>query len=476
MEVSFSSSNPISDTEEKALATLLDAFGTTFELGEIAGAYCRAGRNVDLAGDILYGLQDESSSTTDTSSSVKRHEKPTDIVKSSKGSKPRKVSASVGTVSNVIGKGYCSSTASENHSYKAKKIVKLEVRSPSTENLVSDAAESDFLPRNKPQNNKDIEDFLYKMLGDGFQLERDVIQDVLRCCGYDARKGMEKLLRMSSAKSNKTDDDLSKSAGSHSIVLQNAQSQNSGGRCRDEITREPPSIKNKYSDSAMDILNAWYKPIVIPNDDSPEETYKLSRIRQASHKIVSGHPDDTGSTSKILELQVEGAEEVKEDKYDTLRKASKVNWDAMKAYYEAAVDAFVNGEQDRVDYLIEQGKHFNEKAREADDKSAGKIHEIRSANASTVVSLDLHEQQTREAICLLKLQLSSFSGIPSIHFLKIIVDSGHDTITKGARRRLVIKLLEKQGIKWSEENAGTIKIKVDEIDPRKLTFAKNTGY
>lgn len=37
----------------------------------------------------------------------------------------------------------------------------------------------------------------------------------------------------------------------------------------------------------------------------------------------------------------------------------------------------------------------------------------------------------------------------------------------------MIKLLEKENIKWiEEENSGTISIRVDEIDPGKLSFAK----
>ncbi|KAG9441041.1 hypothetical protein H6P81_016895 [Aristolochia fimbriata] len=472
MEVSSSSSHPKCDIEEKALVALLDAFGSTFELREIASAYCRAEGNVDLAGEILYNSHGENSSSSSAASSVKSDDKSTDVVKSSKVSKAKKVTISVGTVSSVIGKGYCRSTASEKHLTKGKKPVKLEVRYPPSQGLNCDPVGSDFAPRTKPPNNRDVEDFLYKMLGDGFQLEMDVIQEVLRSCGYDARKGMEKLLSMSSAKSNKTDDDVL----SKSVLMENAQNQNCGGR--NEI-EEGSSMKNTYSDSAMDILNAWYTPSVIPKDDSPEETCKLSRVRHANRKVVSGNPDDITSrySSKILKLQVEGSGEVEDDdKYDALRRASKVSWDAMMAYYEAAVDAFVSGKHDRIDYLVEQGKRFHEKAREADDKSAEEMNEIRKANTSTVVTLDLHEQQTREARRLLKLQLSSFSGIPSVHYLNVIVDSGDDTITKGARKRMVIKLLEKHGIRWNEENMGTIKIKVDEIDPRNLSFAKITGY
>ncbi|KAL9463139.1 hypothetical protein AB3S75_001027 [Citrus x aurantiifolia] len=35
---------------------------------------------------------------------------------------------------------------------------------------------------------KDMEDFLFKLLGEGFQLYRDVIQEVHDSCGYDMQK------------------------------------------------------------------------------------------------------------------------------------------------------------------------------------------------------------------------------------------------------------------------------------------------
>ena len=57
-----SSSNvPKYDDEEIVLKGLLDAFGSTFTLDEIATAYCKACRNADLAGEILYDLQGSSS-------------------------------------------------------------------------------------------------------------------------------------------------------------------------------------------------------------------------------------------------------------------------------------------------------------------------------------------------------------------------------------------------------------------------------
>ncbi|XP_043697059.1 putative nuclear RNA export factor SDE5 [Telopea speciosissima] len=89
------------------------------------------------------------------------------------------------------------------------------------------------------------------------------------------------------------------------------------------------------------------------------------------------------------------------------------------------------------------------------------------------MSLDLHDFDAKEAIRLLKFHLASVSGIPVIRYLKVIVESNATDITKGARKRLVRKLLERQSIKWTEEGNGeTILIRVDEIDPKKLSFAR----
>ncbi|KAH9715222.1 hypothetical protein KPL71_020978 [Citrus sinensis] len=41
---------------------------------------------------------------------------------------------------------------------------------------------------------KDTEDFLFKLLGEGSQLNRDVIQEVLDSCGFDMQKSMSKLI------------------------------------------------------------------------------------------------------------------------------------------------------------------------------------------------------------------------------------------------------------------------------------------
>ena len=193
MEVSASS---ISEYDErKALEVLLDAFGSTFSLQEIASAYCKAGRNADLAGEILYDMNKSTSTSTalacnqvtatfneevkdDASSEcysdISEHLCPED--RNPKASNPKRRPVSTGTISGVIGKSYTRSTASARESVATKplkldmtKFPLLECRDKEDK---FDSVKDDLM-------HKDIEGFIFKMLGNGFQLDRGLIQEVL---------------------------------------------------------------------------------------------------------------------------------------------------------------------------------------------------------------------------------------------------------------------------------------------------------
>jgi hypothetical protein len=50
-----------------------------------------------------------------------------------------------------------------------------------------------------------------------------------------------------------------------------------------------------------------------------------------------------------------------EEDYQNYRRAAKQHWDMMKQYYEKAVDAFREGNQKEVEYLLgEVSNHFLE--------------------------------------------------------------------------------------------------------------------
>ncbi|KAK2639101.1 hypothetical protein Ddye_026896 [Dipteronia dyeriana] len=91
-----------------------------------------------------------------------------------------------------------------------------------------------------------------------------------------------------------------------------------------------------------------------------------------------------------------------------------------------------------------------------------------------VLSLDWCELEPKEAIRLLRTNLTSLGGIPSIKYLRVIVGTNDEDTTKGARKRMILKQLEKESIEYEEEENGqAILIRVDKIDPKRLSFAKN---
>ncbi|KAF8411161.1 hypothetical protein HHK36_003704 [Tetracentron sinense] len=318
MEPSSSRSSEY-DGDERDLEVLLDAFGSVLSLRDIASAYCKAGRNAELTGEILYELQGSVSNTVSHASNVKSsnfsfdkiYEKSTKANEGARASKTKKYSVSMGTVSGVLGKGYVRPTPLANESSKATKPLKLDSKDLPVSELWEKESSADFVARNDTMQ-KDVEDFMFQMLGEGFQLDRGTIREVL-----------------------------------------------------DE-----------------------------------------------------------------------------EDSYEVLRRSAKENWVTMKEYYKASADAFAKGDRAQSYKLLEQGHFFNKKAREADEKSAQKILEIRNKETRDEMPLDLHDHGTKEALRLLKFHLTSISGISSMPYLKVILETNDEDVTKGARRRLDMRTMK----------------------------------
>ena len=185
MEVS--GQNIVTCDEEKALKCLLDAFGSAFSLEEIASAYCKASRNADLAGEILYEMQGSSSSSSSHVSNV-----DATVEESSESSdgyslenswqerktlRPKVRPVSVGTVSSIIGKNYVRPMPSANGYCGTTKPVKLDAKGLPMTGIWREKTKPNTLKHN--QLHQDMEDFLFKMLGYGFRLDRDMIRGVL---------------------------------------------------------------------------------------------------------------------------------------------------------------------------------------------------------------------------------------------------------------------------------------------------------
>ncbi|XP_021294710.1 putative nuclear RNA export factor SDE5 isoform X2 [Herrania umbratica] len=568
--------NGLQYDEEKALTSLLDAFGSVFSLKDIASAYCEAGRNADLAGEILFEMQGSTSSvTTDLSAGKMKYDqtsksrgnksqtyyqtnggfivpkenwqplsaagdasngelKSDESSESSGGNnsqnycradgdftapkqecqpvsaasnssngeakndgpsesfcsnslqsswqangdlrapKQKRRPISGGTVSSMLGKGYMKSVPLASGSYPGTKPFKVDSEELPMSELWGEGLKSS--PLKEERLHKDMEDFLFKMLGEGFRLDKDVIRDVLDSCGYDMQKSMEKLLDRSTVnldeenkflgESSKKNNDMHTRAEGPSEKKNSDLSANGG-----ELTR----LQKDRNDLQQDVLAAFFKG---PErfDELPRRRTRFAKRPIALGELVEGPLIDFPAEQKadgVRYQEVEKDDEDEEDGFQALRRAVKEYRGTMKEYYKAAVDAFAKGDPDQANRFLEQGQFFREKARQADEESNQKIFETRNTNTDDEMQLELHDLGAREAIRHLKSHLSLLAGIPLLKYLKVIVETNEEDSSKGSRRRLVLKLLEKESISWSEgETPGVVMIRMDNINPKRLSFAK----
>ena len=199
-----------SDNETRALSTLLDVFGCAFSLDDIADAYVKAKGDVNKAGDFLTDLQlslphisdvepsvatnmsqtdkaveennMENSSQTRTLSQIEHAIEEKHTENSDQARMPEKLqksSAAFGTVSTMLGKQSARATTTVNRASKKDKPLKVELPEYMRDDFKVKSDESVSAPRRETLKNRDVEEFLFCMLGEGFKLNMEVIRDVL---------------------------------------------------------------------------------------------------------------------------------------------------------------------------------------------------------------------------------------------------------------------------------------------------------
>ncbi|KAL6991053.1 hypothetical protein U1Q18_009175 [Sarracenia purpurea var. burkii] len=346
------------DDERRALVGLLDAFGSVFSLEEIAFAYCEAGCDADLAAAMLFNLTDSTSSSSMPSpNSIPNseespesfhsniYEKPFDVEWTSKSSKPRNRPVAGGTVSCVLGKGYLRPKgyprpkSVANESCTGTKPLKLDSNDIPVSQLFSEESSLNSA--------KDTEDFLFKMLGDGFQLDRDMIQEVLGCCGYDVQKSMETLLDLSTVTSEKGNNLF---GGSHKMSTDTCPKLESLSCVRGDMNldlkasgTELPREQKGHNDLQQEVLSALFH-VAQSSEEFPARTVAVNAVKRsrASRQVVVEPLGNTTVEDNVGNINLEhGIEEDDEkDGYLVLRKAVKEYQVAKKEYYKAVSKLF----------------------------------------------------------------------------------------------------------------------------------------
>ncbi|EPS63913.1 hypothetical protein M569_10870, partial [Genlisea aurea] len=133
-------------------------------------------------------------------------------------------------------------------------------------------------------------------------------------------------------------------------------------------------------------------------------------------------------------------------------------------------DAFVKKDYEAAEALMEKGNFFMRKSREADEKSSQRL--VKDSEGKEEYSINLQYFDPKDAIYHLKFQLSTFSGLPNVRYMNVVTGTSDcDSRKRRRRKRLITRLLEEEKIPWTEEGNGwIIKIRVDQIDPKKLDF------
>ncbi|KAJ4836175.1 hypothetical protein Tsubulata_004994 [Turnera subulata] len=388
--------------------------------------------------------------------------------RSCRESKSKRCSASMGTVSGIIGKEYSKHrTTLVADPVQGRKPLKLDHNHFPPDVLWS----GDNQPNVKSGSGLmpgGIEEFLFNMLGDGFQLDRTMIHEVLGLCGYDVQKSVNKLLELSASSLQEFDDVVEQSTGKcedpevlplRESLQQLNLSQSHGAELMSMDSSDPLKKEKDRVGLQREILQSLFD---VPErvEETPKKPFpqRLPRTSRRFVKPVFEHSKEPIEEHKpsAEEPRLDGNEEaeIDEDGYELLREAVKEYWITMREYFKAAVEAYAVGDMARAQKLLDQGQFFNKKAREADEKSFKKLVETREAE---VVSLCLHGLEPKESLHLIRLHLTSLSGIESIKYLRVIIESDNKDAKRVTKKRRLDRQNQREQLTiWDITSSGKV--------------------
>ncbi|KAH8499038.1 hypothetical protein Peur_074182 [Populus x canadensis] len=376
------------------------------------------------------------------------------------GNKQKRVLAVTGTVSTVLGKEYVK-VSPRRDSMKAK----------------------DF--GNGVVEKEEAEQFLCSMLGNDCELSMGVVRDVLCQCGYDVEKALDVLLDLS--------------ASSH-------EQSRSGRHVKDSVNyKEDARFLAERSDNSTDVASdctshsseselqdsVWgcgYRNYyqALTSFKAPSSTTPISNESNLPQKVLeclfnvptsSEHEPSTMNWRNVvkkmqslgpavdvfpsIDALTQQNNYANGEEYHLLRESAKRHWNSRTSYYQKAAAAYSKGERGYAAYLSDQGRIQTKLAQEADKKASQDIFKARNKGITNVITIDLHGQHVKQAMRVLKLHLLFGTYVRSIQTLRVITGCGSRGLGKSKVKQAVTRLLENEGIEWSEENQGVLLIKID---------------
>ena len=462
----------VESSEKQKIDSLMEAF-CSFSVEEATAAYREAGGDLNRAAEVLSNLVDDydpsavsvasGSSGQETGSTSEYGAGSSsscgeDLTRERwfKGRKENRVIAATGMVSSVIAKDYLKPKKEE--FFTSKEICG---------------------KGKKAGDREKAEQFLSSMLGDDCELSLAVVRDVLCQCGYDVDMALNVLLDMSSSS---TDDSLSgrcsgvglsDSPTETSFDIDTSESEPSfwGGYSQRDYSKalmsSPDPFETSQGSSAdpfatsqgssepclpQKVLESLYN---VPR--SPKHEPKAMNWRNVAKKMQSLGIDCSSSSG-------EGSQPdtlAKDDGYHELRKGATEQWNVTKSYYQKAAEAYSKGGRAHAAYLSEKGRAASKLAQRADERASQDIFVARNRDIENVITIDLHGQHVKQAMKLLKMHLLLGSYVPSVQTLRVITGCGSHGFGKSKVKQSVTMLLEREGVRYCEENKGTLLIKLE---------------
>lgn len=362
-----------------------------------------------------------------------------------RGNKGKKLVAATGTVSTVLGKDYMKvSTA----------------RDSTRSNRFLDGA----IAHGKGE---ETEQFLYAMLGEGSELSLAVVRDVLCQCGYNVGKALDVLLDLSASSCEQ-----SRNCTNSNTDVESREDTGSSLECSENFAdRLSDCTSQSYESEPHD--NPWFissecrNYFDVPSSRSIESNvsqevleclYKISKSPQHEPRTMNWRHVAKKMNTFGNELEPHKETIARGDEYTVLRKEAEQHWESMKSSYQKAGVAHSKGQKGYAAVLSEEGRKYSKMGRQAEERASQEIFRARNKNIENAITIDLHGQHVKQAMRLLKFHLL----LPSIQKLKVITGCGSHGVGKSKLKQSVVRLIEREGIEWSEENQGMVVIKLDQ--------------
>ncbi|CAI0540701.1 unnamed protein product [Linum tenue] len=462
------------EEERKILGALMEAFDSA-SIDDAAAAYKEANGDVNRAAEILTTMTDNtdvssgvsgfdtgsgsgSSCSSASSSGSSEGSMEGHLISGGKGfrgnNKQKKVVAVTGTVSTLLGKEYVKASQRRDSS-KSKEF------------------------GNGAPDREDAAQFLCSMLGEDSELNLAVVRDVLCQCGYNVEKAMDALIDLSASTSEQSSNCSKKqytyyadnfidkasdctSYSSESDLHESVWDYGYRNYAQVLTNSEAPSPsvpKISKSELPQKVLDSLYSI----TESSKHEPHSMN-WKKIVKKMQSLGPVDVpllSDDASELDMDAKG------DEYRVLRESAKQHWDSRTSYFHRAAAAYSKGERQYAAYLSDQGRAETKFAQEADKKASMDIFKARNKEIKNVVTIDLHGQHVKPAMKVLKLHLlfgtyvNCHRFVSAIQVLRVITGCGSHGLGKSKLKQSVVKLLESEQLEWSEENRGTLLIKID---------------